>query len=672
MPQNGKHLRESLTKAHTLMKKMDQSAAIAERDPMVMNRLLAMRRKKDIYNISEGWYLQKRQYAQYGVIAMLCLGFLVILSLSKDYLPYDRDLGELVTVTSGQSTVYGLNDKPNVRIEVHMTLPSLDTIQTNGNSTDALSAIALSLEMRQDGVWVPIGTTHACTFKYDVHDCFYAYRARHLMDGRSGDLQLVYRIQNDAGVLEELTGASGGGSSLEATATVAFNSHVKQYDMLGQAKIWIALVVLLGTLFFIAFELLHRTLVAFSGAFLMLLLLLALDEAPDMEMVIQWMDEGALGLLFGMMIIVGKLSRTGIFEVLTVNVIGYSKGNKWYMAMILCVLTAFLSAFLDNVTTVLLIAPVTMSLAKVLNIDPIPFLISETIFSNIGGAATMIGDPPNIIVGNALSDEVQFMDFIYVLTPIIIIMSGPCMLLLRFLNRDTLVGQVDKENYKKALRLKHRYQITNKHLLIQSLIVLATVILGFLLHPVHHVDPAWIALFGATLLLVFSSPHEIHQDLEMVEWETLLFFAALFAMIEAMAEVGLIREIGDQLISLIESVPTASRTGVSIFLITSVSGIVSAFLDNIPYTATMIPVIRQLSDAGLGLSLKPLVWSLCLGACLGGNGSLIGASANIVVAGVAHREGVHITFKDFFRSGFPIMCLSLVFAVAYLEILYQA
>jgi len=473
-------------------------------------------------------------------------------------------------------------------------------------------------------------------------------------DGNYSGLRLTYDLGGDP----------------PASLVVPFSAEVRQYGVLGQAKIWIALFVLLSALLLIAFELIHRTLVAMMGSFIMLALLLALDEAPDLQKVIQWMDEGALALLFGMMIIVGKLSRTGLFEVMTVKVIGFSKGNKWHMAMVLCAMTALLSAFLDNVTTVLLLAPVTITLAKVLKIDPVPILISLTIFSNIGGAATMIGDPPNIIVGNALSDHIMFMDFIYVLMPIICIMSLPCMALLRVIYGGKLAGMVDKETYSNAVRLKKRYRITDRHLLTESLIVLGTVIFGFLLHPVHHVEPAWIALFGAVILMVFSSPHHIHADLEMVEWETLLFFAALFAMIEAMGEVGLIREIGNLLTSIIGAVDEESRTGFAIFLLTSVSAVVSAFLDNIPYTATMVPVIKQLSESDLGLNLEPLAWSLCLGACLGGNGSLIGASANIVVAGVADREGHHITFKDFFRVGFPIMCLSVVFGIVYLELLY--
>lgn len=661
MPQNGKHLRDSIRKTNQLMKKLEQHQEYRERDHLLMNRLLAMRKKKDL--IQKMWNIttpnKRRNYAIYTSLLTFCLGFLVILGLTKDYLPHDDELGELVTVTTGATTISALHSSPIRRVEIDVTIPpSGDIAGLVSNQTATLPQILVSVEMQNqgDGGWVPVGKTNRCSISHELRHCFLVFSGLHRIwdDGNYSGLRLTYDLGGDP----------------PASLVVPFSAEVRQYGVLGQAKIWIALFVLLSALLLIAFELIHRTLVAMMGSFIMLALLLALDEAPDLQKVIQWMDEGALALLFGMMIIVGKLSRTGLFEVMTVKVIGFSKGNKWHMAMVLCAMTALLSAFLDNVTTVLLLAPVTITLAKVLKIDPVPILISLTIFSNIGGAATMIGDPPNIIVGNALSDHIMFMDFIYVLMPIICIMSLPCMALLRVIYGGKLAGMVDKETYSNAVRLKKRYRITDRHLLTESLIVLGTVIFGFLLHPVHHVEPAWIALFGAVILMVFSSPHHIHADLEMVEWETLLFFAALFAMIEAMGEVGLIREIGNLLTSIIGAVDEESRTGFAIFLLTSVSAVVSAFLDNIPYTATMVPVIKQLSESDLGLNLEPLAWSLCLGACLGGNGSLIGASANIVVAGVADREGHHITFKDFFRVGFPIMCLSVVFGIVYLELLY--
>ncbi|QDZ19360.1 putative citrate transporter [Chloropicon primus] len=659
MPQNGRHLRESILKTNHLMKKLEQNQEYRERDHLLMNRLLAMRKKKDL--IQKYWNIKppnkRRNYAIYTSLVSICFVFLVILGLSKDYLPHESELGEVVTVSTDVATAYSLHTNPIRRVEIEVTIPPYEDIYGYALNETVPPHILVSVEMKEEnGGWVDVASTRQCSIAHEVKKCFLVYTGLHRRwgDGSYEGLQLTYSL----------------GGNPPKGLMVAFNAEVRQYGVLGQAKIWIALFVLVAALLLIAFELIHRTLVAMLGSFIMLTLLLALDEAPDLQKVIEWMDEGALGLLFGMMIIVGKLSRTGLFEVMTVKVIGYSKGNKWHMTMILCTLTAFLSAFLDNVTTVLLLAPVTITLAKVLKMDPVPLLISLTIFSNIGGAATMIGDPPNIIVGNALSDYIMFMDFIYVLMPIICIMSIPCMFLLRCIYREKLTGMIDKETYSNAMRLKKRYKITNKHLLTESLIVLGTVIFGFLLHPVHHVEPAWIALFGAVILMIFSSPHHIHADLEMVEWETLLFFAALFAMIEAMGEVGLIREIGNILTTIIGAVPEESRTAFAIFLLTSVSALVSAFLDNIPYTATMVPVILQLSNSDLGLNLEPLAWSLCLGACLGGNGSLIGASANIVVAGVADREGHHIAFKDFFRVGFPIMCLSVAFGIVYLELMY--
>lgn len=666
MPQNGKHLRDSLRTTQHLMKRLEQSHEFREKDPLILNRLVGMRRKtqfkQNMLNLPSTQH-KKRKIVLNVVMSLVCIGFLAILGRG-DYRPYDKELGELVTVTSGQQRTYSLNDSPNKRIEVHLTVPPWGSINSDssaeGNSalgngaTTAGILVMLQMQQQSDS-WVTIGEAEKCSFANEsARECFFAFSAEKLMDGRTGSLQFAYSLVQDS----------------VSQYAIPFNAHVRQYGILGQAKIWLACGLLVVALFLIAFELLHRTLVAMVGSFFMLLLLLALDEAPDLQQVLEWMDEGALGLLFGMMVIVGKFSRTGLFELVTIKVLGISKGNKWTMTVFLCALTGFLSAFLDNVTTVLLIAPVTLSLAKVLDIDPIPFLVAEVIFSNIGGAATMIGDPPNIIVGNALSHEVNFMDFIYALTPITIIAFVPCMFFLRFLYRKKVVGQVDQEKYYSALRLRKTYTIKDKHLLIQSSIVLTTVIIGFLLHPVHHIEPAWIAIFGAVLLLVFSSPHEIHDDLEVIEWETLLFFAALFVMIEAMSAVGLIREIGNLLIRLIGTVPAGGRMEVAILLVTSVSAIVSAFLDNIPYTATMIPVMVQLSEADLGLGLKPLAWSLCLGACLGGNGSLLGASANIVVAGIAHREGHHITFKEFFRTGFPIMCMSVVIAIIYLELRY--
>ena len=455
-------------------------------------------------------------------------------------------------------------------------------------------------------------------------------------------------------------------SSLE-THTVAYVS-VHQLGWIGDAQRWIALAILLFVLLMIAVEIVNRVIVAMMGSFMMLLLLILVGRPPTLPQVIEWVDEGTLGLLFGMMIMVGKLSATGFFEVSTLKMVGLSRGRTWYLFMILCLLTAALSAFLDNVTTVLLIAPATLELCKKLDIDPIPMLVGEILFSNIGGAATMIGDPPNIIVGNALSSELTFTDFLAVLAPGVLVIAPFALLLLRYIFKEKVTGQLQKMDV--VMDMRKDVKITDTSLFCKSMIVLGCTVLLFLLHPVHHCDPAWIALIGAATLMLVTSPHDVHHDLEYVEWDTLIFFASLFVMVEAMGEVGLIRSIGDMLTDIIKSVPESRRLPSALSILMWASALISGFLDNIPYTATMVPVIQQLSNAGLGLEIKPLAFALCFGACLGGNGSLVGASANIVVAGIANRMGHHISFTSFIKVSFPVMLLSVALANGYLVLRY--
>ena len=300
--------------------------------------------------------------------------------------------------------------------------------------------------------------------------------------------------------------------------------------------------------------------------------------------------------------------------------------------------------------------------------NPLPFLTGEVLFSNIGGTATLIGDPPNVIVGSRLSDDLTFLDFIISLGPAVVLMSLPCMLVIVSYYRKELSGPL---NNVEDLVKKSNEGIKDPELFSYCMICLLMVLFGFLLHPVHHVNPAWIAISGAILLLIFSSPHDIEPALESVEWSTLLFFASLFVMVEAMAEVGLISTIGQAISDLIESVDEDNRLLVAIVLVMWISALVSAFLDNIPYTATMVPIIVQLaSNEKLGLSIKPLAWALCFGACLGGNGSLMGASANIVVAGIADKSGYPLTFTSFFNIGFRVMIVSVTISCVYMLIVY--
>jgi Na+/H+ antiporter NhaD/arsenite permease-like protein len=332
-------------------------------------------------------------------------------------------------------------------------------------------------------------------------------------------------------------------------------------------------------------------------------------------------------------------------------------------------LTAVLSAFLDNVTTMLLIAPVTLRLSSVVQINPIPLLLSEVFFCNLGGTATMIGDPPNIILGAMFTDYVDFVSFIVNLGPCILVTCFPCFGLLWFFYRNHL-----EDSHYDALAvqsIKNDYPIKDKRLLIKTGIVLGLVMIFFFFETFIHLEPAWAALGGGAVLLLVSSRHEVEDFLHKVEWSTLLFFCGLFVMIGGLEEMGLIEAIGDGVASIVRSTPPDSRLTASMMLILFVSAIASALIDNIPFTATMAPVILQLAqDAELQLPLLPLLWSLALGACLGGNGTLIGASANLVAVGIADRAGFKISFASFTRVGVPFMLLSVLCSALYLQIVY--
>jgi len=425
------------------------------------------------------------------------------------------------------------------------------------------------------------------------------------------------------------------------------------------------MVVLFGL---IMTEVLHRTMAAMIGAAMTLVVLALQNRVPNLSTVVGWMDHGTLGLLWGMMLIVGITMRTGVFEWTGVMACKMSGGDKTKLLLLLCVVTAFLSAFLDNVTTILLIAPVTCKLCKLVNIDPVPFLISEAIFSNVGGTATMIGDPPNIIIGNLLAKYLDFNAFLFNLAPGVILASPATFFFLTWWFKGGVKGQLVVD----IAALQKMYPITNRGLLIKCGVVLACVIMSFFLHPVTHLDPAWIAIMGAVWLLVAFDMHHCHEALLGVEWDTLLFFAALFVVVEGVGELGLLRFIANTLSGMVGTAPVESRQLAAICLIVWASAIFSAFVDNIPFTATMVPVMLQLVEQVEGISIEPLAWALAFGACFGGNGTLIGASANIVMASKAEVEGHHISFIDFFKVGFPVMLITVAIANIYLMILNAA
>jgi len=434
----------------------------------------------------------------------------------------------------------------------------------------------------------------------------------------------------------------------------------------GVSQHWIALALLILVFALIITEVVHRTLIAFMGAAAVLFLLALEHRLPSVYEIMQWMDHGTLALLWGMMIIVALLARSGVFEYSSVRLIEASGMDMWRLTWMLMLFDCVLSAFLDNVSTMLLLGPVIVSLCKAIDMDPRPMLIPMALFGNIGGTSTMIGDPPNLIIGNAFQDELGFVDFLRVLAPGVLLTLPPALLFLRW--------YYGKEVYSKKIavdmeELKAKYPIRDFALLARCGIILSFVLLLFFLHPVVHIEPAYAALFGAIAILLMGSAADFEHALEKVEWDSLLFFAGLFVFTEGIAELGLLRIIADQLSSAIEVVDVDKRAIVSSVLVQVVAAMASAFVDNIPFTTTMIPVISRMAKNVEGLTIQPLAWALCFGADYGGMGTIIGASANVVMAGVAAEAGFPVSFMSFFKIGWPMMCLSLCVSVPYLALM---
>ena len=446
----------------------------------------------------------------------------------------------------------------------------------------------------------------------------------------------------------------------------------------------VAIVILVAVYGLIVFELVHRALAAALGgvaAVVALHVASGSNAGPDLSAVMTWIDWETIGLLIGMMVMVDILSKTGLFEWAAVQAYAQSGGSIWRLTFILCVITAFFSALLDNVTTILLIVPVTIQICKVLDLEPVPLIIAEVMFSNIGGAATQIGDPPNIIIGAQLSSQslsgttlasqsIGFSDFIIHVAPAVLIAIVPAFWLLRIIEKPGLSGN----RVRNVDLLRLQYGIKDAVLLKKSGVILITVILLFFAHsafPHPLFTVATIAIGGAVVMLLVTSPHHVEEQLDSVEWTTIIFFAGLFIMIHGLQYMGLIEMIADLISDTVSKASEANRLMVAVLLLLWVSAIASAFIDNIPYTATMVPVVIELaSDDTLGLELGPLAWALALGACLGGNGTIIGASANVVAAGLAEESGNDISFNRFFRTGFPIMILTLLLATVYCVVRY--
>lgn len=418
---------------------------------------------------------------------------------------------------------------------------------------------------------------------------------------------------------------------------------------------WGSIVVFLITYAVIISEKVHRMVVAMAGGLLMILLGFLTQETAIKDDI----DFNTLGLLTGMMILVTITRRTGVFEAIAVWSAVLTKGEPLRLLALLSVITAIASALLDNVTTVLLIVPVTLTLTDKLQVNPVPYLISEIIASNIGGTATLIGDPPNIMIGSAAG--LSFNDFIFHLAPIAFLALLVTIGLLLFIYRKDL--EVDEESRQALLKLNYKEEIKDWQLLRKSLWVLGLTILGFALHGVLHLESAVIALSGAILLMILSS-EEPEDILLHVEWPTIFFFTGLFVLVGGLKATGVIGHLASWSLEITHG----NVMGTSL-LVLWVSAIASAFIDNIPFVATMIPMLQEMGQLS-ALNLEPVWWSLALGACLGGNGTLIGASANVIVAGIAEKNGIGLSFRQFMKIAFPLMLVSILLSHIYIYFRY--
>ncbi len=429
----------------------------------------------------------------------------------------------------------------------------------------------------------------------------------------------------------------------------------------GWDPFWVSSILFIATYAVIISDKINRAIVAGLGASLMVSL-----GVLNQQTAISGIDFNTLGLLAGMMVLVAITRGSGVFQYVAIWSAKKVEARPWGILVMLALVTAVFSSLLDNVTTVLLIAPVTLLICNELKIKPYPFLFTEILASNIGGTATLIGDPPNIMIGSAVG--LSFNDFLFNLAPIV-----PLILLITLGIIYFIWGRgmsATTEARERVMKFNEREAITDTRLLKQSLFVFALVIGGFLMAHQLHLEPATIALFGAAVLLLLSNlknsaeeqSEEVHRMFGEIEWITIFFFIGLFIAVKGIEEAGVLRLLADLVIN-----HTGGDLTITALAILWVSAVASAVVDNIPFVATMIPVIKSMAPTfGGAENLMPLWWSLALGACLGGNGSLVGASANLIVAGFAERAGHRIRFLPFMLMAFPMMLLSIIIASVYL------
>ena len=429
------------------------------------------------------------------------------------------------------------------------------------------------------------------------------------------------------------------------------------HEFISNNAILTSALILLVAYVFIAWEKIPKVVIALLGASLTLFLgLLATEKTHDniASYFVSFIDFNVIFLLVSMMIIVHIASKSGMFTWLANEILKKTKGKPKLVLAALAVFTAVASAFLDNVTTVILVMPITFAACKLLDINPVPFLISEIFCSNIGGTATLIGDPPNIIIGSAAN--FSFMDFIRELTGVVFVIMVVVIALLIFIYRKELKSSPEKMEL--VSKIDNSKSITDMSLAIRSGIVLLLVILGFISHDISHIPTFLIAMIGASVLLIFEKPAEVLVE---VEWNTIFFFVGLFIIIGGLEESGGIALMAKWLLDVTQGSQTATS-----MIILWASGILSGIIDNIPYTATMAPMIATIEQTMGHAYAHPLWWSLALGACLGGNMTIIGAAANVIVSENANKAGYPISFMKFLKYGIIVTMISLLISAVYI------
>ena len=404
----------------------------------------------------------------------------------------------------------------------------------------------------------------------------------------------------------------------------------------------IAIVIFAATIITVMTEKVHRAVAAVVGA-----LLLILTGVLTVESGFSYVDINTIGVLIGMMLFVAIVKNSGIFEYIAIKAAKIAKGRPWPLMLLLCIITAVLSGFLDNVTTVLLIGPMTLAITNMLKTSPVPFFITQIMASNIGGTATLIGDPPNIMIGSATGLAVVFV-------------LAAMLVCFYFIYGRKL--HVEEGAMAEVLQLDESKAIKDRSLLIKSVVMIILVVFAFIFHSQLHLESSTVALTAAGIMLLIGR-QDVEEAIAGVEWSTLIFFTGLFIVVGGLQETGVIQIVANTLVDM-----TAGHMTLTILLILWVSAIISAFLDNIPFVATLIPLILTMESSGVDVA--PLWWAVSLGACLGGNGTLIGASANVVLSGISNRHGFPITFASYFKVGFPLMLLSVGICTIYMLLRY--